>query len=93
MAPGRPSRIRSPLRTGLACATPSHMTLPVTLGLIAAFLAIAVFAGWRGAQPPNLIKGPRMVPWRFLMVMGAALAMLLLIHLATLGGMTRADWV
>jgi len=69
------------------------MDLTLTLILLAASLALTVFAGWRGAQPPNLIKGPRMVPWRFLMVMGAALVMLLLIHLATLGGMTRADWV
>lgn len=69
------------------------MDLRLTLILLAASLALTVFAGWRGAQPPDLIKGPRMIPWRFLMILGAALAMLLLIHLATLGGMTRADWV
>ena len=69
------------------------MDLRLTLILLVASLALTVFAGWRGAQPPNLLKGPRMVPWRFLMIMGAALAMLLLIHLATLGGMNRPDWV
>ena len=81
------------MRDGAPAATSRAMDLTLTLILLAADLALTVFAGWRGAQPPNLIKGPRMVPWRFLMVMGAALAMLLLIHLATLGGMTRADWV
>lgn len=81
------------MRNGAPAATSRAMDLTLTLILLAASLALTVFAGWRGAQPPNLIKGPRMVPWRFLMVMGAALVMLLLIHLATLGGMTRADWV
>ena len=81
------------MRDGAPAATSRAMDLTLTLILLAASLALTVFAGWRGAQPPNLIKGPRMVPWRFLMVMGAALVMLLLIHLATLGGMTRADWV
>jgi len=81
------------LRNDAPAATSRAMDLTLTLILLAASLALTVFAGWRGAQPPNLIKGPRMVPWRFLMVMGAALVMLLLIHLATLGGMTRADWV
>ena len=69
------------------------MDLRLTLILLAAGLALTVFAGWRGAQPPNLLKGPRMVPWRFVMVMAAALVLLLVIHLATLAGMSRPDWV
>ena len=43
--------------------------------------------------PPDLFKGPRMVPWRFIMLGAAALAMLLLIHLATLFGAERPPWV
>ena len=69
------------------------MDLKTTLILLAASIAVAVFAGWRGAQPPNLLKGPRMVPWRFVMVLAAALVMLLVIHLATLGGAPRPAWV
>lgn len=69
------------------------MSLPLTLGLLAAALAFTVFAGWRGARPPDLLRGPRMAPWRFLMVLSAALSMLLLIHLATLAGMERPPWV
>ena len=57
------------------------MSLPLTLILLAASLASLVFCGWRGAQPPPLLK-VRMVPWRFLMILSAALAVLLLIHLA-----------
>ncbi|RYG10187.1 MAG: hypothetical protein EON96_17120 [Caulobacteraceae bacterium] len=69
------------------------MSLTLTLGLIAAVLAFTAFAGWRGAQPLNVLKGPRMAPWRFLMLMGAAVLMLLLIHLATLLGAERPAWV
>ncbi len=62
------------------------MTLSVTLGLIAAFLAIAVFAGWRGAQPPDPLKGVRMAPYRLIMVTAAAAVLILLVHLVNLLG-------
>ncbi len=65
------------------------MSLTLTLILLAASLASAVFAGWRGALPPNVVKGPRMAPWRFLMLLGGALAVLLLIHVGTLLGLQR----
>ena len=64
------------------------MTLPVTLGLIVAAIAIAVFAGWRGAQPPNFAKGPRMAPHRLIMVTAAAAALILLVHAVNLLGVT-----
>ncbi|WP_298124937.1 hypothetical protein [Brevundimonas sp.] len=60
------------------------MSLSLTLILLAASVALTLLAGWRGARPPDLSRGPRMVPWRFLMVTSAALASLLLIHLARL---------
>ncbi len=65
------------------------MELIPTLILLAAAVALTVVGGWRGGRPPDLRRGPRMVPWRFLMILGAALAMLLLIHLGTLAGLTR----
>ncbi|WP_310541475.1 hypothetical protein [Phenylobacterium sp.] len=58
----------------------------MTLGLIAAFLAIAVFAGWRGAQPPDPLKGVRMAPYRLIMVTAAAAVLILLVHLVNLLG-------
>ena len=65
------------------------MSLSLTLILLAAALALTLFAGWRGARPPDLIKGPRMAPWRFVMLLSGALATLLLIHLGTLMGLQR----
>ena len=62
------------------------MTLSVTLGLIAASLAIAVFAGWRGAQPPDPLKGVRMAPYRLIMVTAAAAVLILMVHLVNLLG-------
>lgn len=65
------------------------MSPSLTLTLLAAASAVAVFSGWRGARPPDLSKGPRMMPWRFVMLVAGALAVLLLIHLASvLGGRT-----
>lgn len=62
------------------------MSLTITTILLVAFTGMTVFAGWRGAQPPDLKKGPRMVPWRFVMLLCGACSVLLLIHLAALAG-------
>ena len=64
------------------------MTFQVTLALAAAFLALAVFAGWRCARPPDFAKGPRLAPWRFIMLLAAAGALLMIVHLANLLGMS-----
>lgn len=71
-----------------ACDTASQMDLTLTLEVAAAFLAVAVFAGWRGARPPNPHKGPRLAPWRFIMLLSAAILMFVLghaVHLLTSG--------
>ena len=65
------------------------MSLSLTLILLAACLAVTLFAGWRGARPPDLMKGPRMAPWRFLMLLFGAVSFLLAVHLAALFGLTR----
>lgn len=62
------------------------MSLSATLVLLAGAALLAVFAGWRGALPPDLKRGVRMVPWRFVMLVSAAVAMLAVIHLAALFG-------
>lgn len=64
------------------------MTLTVTLGLAAACLALAAFAGWRGARPPDFAKGPRLIPWRMIMLLSAAATLLFLVHAANLLGVT-----
>ena len=59
------------------------MSVTLTLILLAVAIASTVFCGWRGAKPPHPLK-VRMMPWRFLMLLSAAMTMLLLIHLAKL---------
>lgn len=61
------------------------MSMTLTLSLLAGALIVAVFAGWRGARPSNFLR-PRMVPWRFIMLLAGALVFLLAIHLGTLLG-------
>ncbi|MBI5942308.1 MAG: hypothetical protein HY859_18015 [Caulobacterales bacterium] len=63
------------------------MDLSTTLTITAAFVGLTAFAAWRGARPPNLIKGPRMIPWRMVMVVSAAMILYLLVHLAALAGL------
>jgi hypothetical protein len=65
------------------------MDLTLTLEVAAGFLAVAVFAGWRGARPPNPHRGPRLAPWRFIMLLSAAVLIFLLghaVHLLSAGG-------
>ncbi|ESQ77190.1 hypothetical protein [Asticcacaulis sp. AC402] len=41
--------------------------------LLIAGVLFTVLAGWLGARPPDLRRpGPRMVPWRFVMLLSAA---------------------
>ncbi|MGZ6014559.1 MAG: hypothetical protein ACXWKM_02335 [Phenylobacterium sp.] len=64
------------------------MDLTLTLEVAAGFFALAVFAGWRGARPPNPHKGPRLAPWRFIMLLSAAILIFVLghaIHILTSG--------
>jgi hypothetical protein len=62
------------------------MSLSVTLALVIAAVALAVFAGWRGALPSQPHRGVRMIPWRLVMVLACALVLLLVVHLAALLG-------
>lgn len=65
------------------------MTLIPTLTLLVVCILAVVFTGWRGARPPDVAKGPRMMPWRFLMLLFGALTFFLLIHVTTLLGVQR----
>jgi hypothetical protein len=64
--------------------------LTTSVGALAALL-FAVFCGWRGARPINVLKGPRMMPWRPLMVAGAVVTLLLAAHILNLLGMKTGD--
>ncbi|WP_298745815.1 hypothetical protein [uncultured Brevundimonas sp.] len=65
------------------------MSLTVTLALLGAAIALTLFAGWRGARPSQPHRGVRMVPWRLVMVLAAAAAFLLIVHVAALLGMPQ----
>lgn len=65
------------------------MGMPLTLSLTGAALVAAAFFGWRGARAPDLNRGPRMVPWRFLMMLSGAAVLLLLTHAAALLGLSQ----
>lgn len=64
------------------------MGLTLTLWLAAGLAGLAVFAGWRGARPPDLRRGPRLVPWRMLMTLAALAALVFVVHLVNLLGLT-----
>lgn len=68
------------------------MPLSVTLALIAAALALTIFAGWRGARPWDPRKGIRMIPWRIIMLLSATAIFILTIHLAALMGMPQRTY-
>ena len=71
---------------GGAWANPWRMGLQLTLWLAAASAGTAVACGWRGARPPDPMRGPRLVPWRLLMALSACGALVLLVHLVNLLG-------
>lgn len=62
------------------------MTLISTFALLGLALAMTGLSAWRGARPPDLAKGPRMAPWRLMMLFGAGVSLLLLVHLVNLLG-------
>ena len=62
------------------------LSLPVTLGSALAGVLLAALFGWLGARAPDLRRGPRMLPYRFLMLLAAAWVLLMLVHVANLLG-------
>lgn len=63
------------------------MTIATSFSLGLALAALGLFAGWRGARPPNPLKGPRMIPWRFIMLLAAAGALILVFSAARMAGL------
>ena len=67
------------------------MDLTTTAAIAVAALALTVFCGWRGARPINVLKGPRLMPWRPLMVACAVVTILMTAHILNLLGMKTGD--
>ena len=62
------------------------MTITTTLELGLALAALGLFAGWRGARLPNPLRGPRMIPWRFIMLLAVAGALIAVFGAARMAG-------
>jgi hypothetical protein len=60
------------------------MTLPVTAVLAGVLLALALLCGWRGAQASRPLAAPRLIPWRFLMLLAFTGMIAMLVHVVTL---------
>ena len=67
------------------------MDLAITLTAAVVFLALAVVFGWLGARPINVLKGPRMAPWRPLMMACVIGLMLMVVHLLNLLGVQTGN--
>ncbi len=63
------------------------MDLPLTAILTIVFALFAAGSGYMGARAPDPRRGPRMLPWRFMMLLGVLAVMLLAVHLLTLLGL------
>ena len=53
------------------------MRLALAAVLLVAAAGLAGLFGWLGAQPPNPLKGPRLLPYRLLMMLSAAAAVIM----------------
>jgi len=60
------------------------MTVTVTTALAGLFLILAVLFGWRGARAARPHTEPRLVPWRFLMLIAFTGMVAMLVHLVNL---------
>ncbi len=63
-----------------------NLSLIPTLALMIAGGGLSVFCGWMGARPWDIRKGPRMTPWRLLMLVSFTLSLLMALHLLNLLG-------
>ena len=58
--------------------------LIITGALITVLAGLAVLFGWLGAQPLNLVKGPRLAPYRLLMMLSAVAVVVLATHVVSI---------
>jgi len=60
------------------------MGMGVTVALAAIFLVVAIISGWRGARAARPLSPPRLVPWRFVMLVCLTILLALLAHMVGL---------
>ena len=62
------------------------MGLTVTLAIAGGAAILAALFGWLGARRPDPARGPRLAPYRFLMLASAAVVLMMIVHLINLAG-------
>ena len=60
------------------------MTLPVTLSIAGAALVLTLLFGWLGARPSKPAGPPRLIPWRFMMMIALVAVIAMLVHAVAL---------
>ncbi|ESQ85919.1 hypothetical protein AEAC466_01695 [Asticcacaulis sp. AC466] len=67
-----------------------ELDLPITAILTVVAALLTTFFGFMGTRPMNPKKGPRMVPWTFLMLLTFTATMFLIVHVLNLIGVQTA---
>ena len=62
------------------------MSLTLTLVLMAVFAGAFALAVWQSGKPPDIARGPRMIPWTMIAILCAATEIFLLVHVVNLLG-------
>ena len=60
------------------------MDLEITVAIAVGAAVLAGLFGWLGARKPDPARGPRLAPYRFLMLAAAAVVLMMLVNLANL---------
>jgi uncharacterized membrane protein YsdA (DUF1294 family) len=60
------------------------MDLTVTLVLAVGFLTLTILFGWIGARPARPLARPRLIPWRFFMLLAFVAMIAVLVHAVAL---------
>ena len=72
---------------GVADIAAMDLDIFPTAILAVVFALFAGVSGYMGARAPDPKRGPRMMPWRFLMLLAVVALLLLVVHLLTLLGL------
>ncbi len=62
------------------------MGIELSIAIAVAAALLAALFGWLGARPADPARGPRLAPYRFLMLVAAAVVLMMLVHLVNLAG-------
>ncbi len=58
-----------------------------TVAMAVAGAAVVAFGAWRHGRPAQPMAHPRLIPWIWVMLLGATFTLVMLVHLANLMGL------